>query len=82
MTKVETSEWLKMLSRMIRAAGKRVAEADEPELFELVALKEQMEQAVKYAVQGQRSRGSSWNQIGEVLGISRQGAFRRYGGQE
>ena len=79
MTKVETAEWLKMLSRMIRAAGRRVAEADEPELAQLVALRDQMEQAVKFAIQGQRSQGRSWSHIGEVLGVSRQGAFQRYG---
>ena len=82
MTKVETAEWLKMLSRMIRAAGRRVAEADEPELAQLVALRDQMEQAVKFAIQGQRSQGRSWSHIGEVLGVSRQGAFQRYGGPE
>ena len=82
MTKVETAEWLKMLSRMIRAAGKRVAEADEPELAQLVALRDQMEEAVKYAIQGQRLQGRSWSHIGEVLGVSRQGAFQRYGRPE
>jgi hypothetical protein len=79
MGKVETSEWLKMLSRMIRAAGKRVADADEPELVQLVALQDQLQQAVKYAIQGQRSQGRSWSHIGDVLGITRQGAFQRYG---
>ena len=82
MTKVETAEWLKMLSRMIRAAGRRVAEADEPELAQLVALRDQMEQALKFAIQGQRSQGKSWSHIGEVLGVSRQGAFQRYGRPE
>lgn len=79
MGKYETTEWLKMLSRMIMAAGKRVADADEPELIQLVALQEQLNQAVKYAIKGQRSQGRSWSHIGDVLGISRQGAFQRYG---
>jgi hypothetical protein len=79
MGKVETSEWLKMLSRMIRAAGNRVADADEHELTQLVELRDQLEQAIKFSIQGQISKGRSWSHIGEVLGVSRQGAFQRYG---
>ena len=79
MGKNETSEWLKMLSRMIRAAGQRVADADEPELAQLVALRDQFDQAMKIAIQGQNSQGRSWSHIGEVLGVSRQGAYQRYG---
>ncbi|MDR3631594.1 MAG: hypothetical protein P4L42_14840 [Desulfocapsaceae bacterium] len=79
MGKNETSEWLKMLSRMIRAAGQRVADADEPELAQLVALRDQFDQAMKIAIQGQNKQGRSWSHIGEVLGVSRQGAYQRYG---
>ena len=79
MGKNETSEWLKMLSRMIRAAGHRVADADEPELAQLVALRDQFDWAMKIAIQGQNKQGRSWSHIGEVLGVSRQGAFQRYG---
>ena len=79
MGKNETSEWLKMLSRMIRAAGQRVADADEPELAQLVTLRDQFDQAMKIAIQGQNSQGRSWSHIGEVLGVSRQGAYQRYG---
>lgn len=79
MSKVETYDWLKMLSRMIRAAGRRVAEADEHELSQLVALHDQLDEAIKVAVQGQRSYGRSWAYIGKALGLSRQGAFQRYG---
>lgn len=78
MMKVETSEWLKMLARMIRAAGRRVAEADEHELAQLVALRDQLEESIRFAIQGQRSSGRSWASIGIALGLSRQGAFQRY----
>ena len=79
MRKVETSEWLKMLARVIRAAGRRVAEADEHELAQLVQLRGQLEESIKVAIQGQRSSGRSWAHIGQALGLSRQGAFQRYG---
>lgn len=71
MHKVETSEWLKMLSRMIRAAGRRVADADEYELAQLVALRDQLEESIKMAIEGQRSSGRSWAHIGKALGLSR-----------
>ena len=79
---VETAEWLKMLSRMIRAAGRRVANADEHELAELVQLRNEFDQAIKSAIEGQRSSGRSWAHIGKALGLSRQGAFQRYGTTE
>jgi len=79
---VETSEWLKMLSRMIRAAGRRVADADEHELAQMVKLRAEFDQAIKHAVQGQRSSGRSWAHIGQALGLTRQGACQRYGDVE
>lgn len=68
-----------MLSRMIRAAGRRVADADEFELAHLVHLRNEFDQAIETAIHGQRSSGRSWEHIGLALGISRQGAFQRYG---
>ncbi len=68
-----------MLSRMIRAAGRRVADADEFELSHLVHLRGELDQAIETAIHGQRSIGRSWEHIGLALGISRQGAFQRYG---
>ncbi|MGE4403772.1 MAG: hypothetical protein AB7F61_19180 [Desulfobulbus sp.] len=79
---VETAEWLKMLSRMIRAAGRRVANADEHELAELVRLRNEFDGAIKAAIDGQRASGRSWAHIGKALGLSRQGAFQRYGNGE
>lgn len=75
---IETSEWLNMLSRMIRAAGRRVADADEHELAHLVRLRDELEDAIQVAIQGQLASGRSWAHIGRALGLSRQGAFQRY----
>jgi hypothetical protein len=77
---VETSEYLSMLRRMIRAGGRRVAEADELELAELLALRAEVDEAFAVAVVGQREAlGRSWAWVGAALGISRQAAQQKYG---
>lgn len=70
-----------MLKRMIKAAGKRVGNADEPELAQLVALRDELELAIQAAVDGQRSYGRSWAAIALGLNTTRQAAFQRYGGK-
>ena len=75
----ETMEYLAAARRFIRAAGTRVADADEFELAELVALRAELEAAIVTAVQGQRSIGRSWAYIGAALGMKRQSAQERYG---
>lgn len=76
---VETSEYLKAAKRFIRAAGRRVAEADEVELAELLELQATLDEAVQTAVDGIRSRGMSWAYIAAATGTSRQAAFQRWG---
>ena len=75
----ETMEYLAAARRFIRAAGKRVADADEFELAELVALRGELVSAIVSAVQGQLSYGRSWAYIGAALGMKRQSAQERYG---
>ncbi len=75
---IETDEYLKMARRIIRAAARRVAEGDEPELADLVNLRETLEQAISDAVQGQRDNGKTWAQIGLGLGTTKQAAIMRY----
>jgi hypothetical protein len=79
---VETPEYLGMLSRMIRAAGKRVAESDEPELAQLLGLRDELDKAVEAAVAGQRELGKSWAMIALATGTTRQGAQQRWGKRE
>ena len=77
---VETTEYLAMVRRLLRAAGKRVGDADEVELAELVELREHIEAAIAEAVTIQRGRwGRSWAEIGRGLGTSRQAAQQHYG---
>lgn len=72
-------EYLSASARFIRAAGIRVADADEFELAELAALRDEVEAALRVAIRGQRARGRSWAYIGMALGITRQSAQERYG---
>lgn len=77
---IETTEYLAMLRRLIAAAGRRVGDADEIELAELVAMREHLDQAIAEAVKIQRGRwGRSWAAIGRGLGTSRQAAHKHYG---
>jgi hypothetical protein len=76
---VETIKYLGAAKRFIAAAGRRVAEADEPELAELVTLRESVEEAIRAGVDGMRGRGVSWTVIGDALGTTKQAAYQRYG---
>lgn len=77
---VETPEYAAMVRRMIRAHGRRVAEADPEDLVELLELQVELNAAVATAVAGQRHRGASWGVLGAALGITRQAAQQRYAG--
>lgn len=76
--KCETMDFLKMIGRMINATSKRVGLADEHELTAMYGLKLQMDQALQDAIQRQIAEGKSWSQIGAALGMTKQGAFRRF----
>lgn len=75
---VETTEYLAMVLRMIRAAGRWVAEADEVELSELENLRGELDQIIVSVVDKWRAQGRSWATIGDALGLSRQGAQQRF----
>lgn len=75
---VETPEFIAMLRRMIRAAGRRAAEGDEIELRDLIALQADLTQAITTAVHGQRDHGRSWTYIATATGTTRQGAQQRW----
>lgn len=75
----ETPEYAGMVRRVIRAHGRRVADADPEDLAELVAMHEVLDQAIKDAVVGMRANyGVSWTRIGRAVGLTKQGAQQRY----
>lgn len=75
----ETFEYAAMMRRMIRAHGRRVADADPEDLTDLIALRVELEAAIADAVAGQRTRyDRSWSEIARGLGTTRQAAQQRY----
>lgn len=78
--KPETPEYGKMVARMIRAYGKRVADADEIDLGQMLTMRDELDAAIVAAVHGQRTKwGRSWGYIAEGAGLTRQAAQQRWG---
>lgn len=75
---VETMDYLGAARRFIRAAGRRVADCDEHELAELIALRAVVEAAIDEAVLGQKSR-KSWAGIALATGTTREAAYQLWG---
>lgn len=71
----------------LREAADRLLAApilSDPEDFgaaigQAVQLRAIVEKIISGAIQRARDQGASWKEIGDILGISRQGAFQRYG---
>jgi DNA-directed RNA polymerase specialized sigma24 family protein len=78
---VENDEFAGFARRIIRAHGRRVAVGDVEALRDLVALSSAIDDAIGEAVIGLRAFGYSWSEIGQRLGISKQAAQQRWGGQ-
>jgi hypothetical protein len=66
--------------RAIAAYARRVGSGDVEALRDLVGLADELDQALISAVTGLRAFGYSWAEIGNRLGISRQAAQQRWGG--
>lgn len=79
---VENDEFAGFARRIIRAHGRRVATGDVEALRDFVALSANLDDAIGEAVIGLRAFGYSWAEIGSRLGISKQAAQQRWGGQQ
>ena len=79
---VENDEYAAFARRVIRAYARRVATGDVEALRDMTALSGLLDDAISDAVQGLRGHGYSWAEIGDRLGISRQAAHQRWGGDE
>lgn len=76
----ETTEYGKMVARMIRTYGKRVADADEVDLAQMLTMRDELDAAIVAAVHGQRTKWQrSWGYIAEGAGMTRQAAQQRWG---
>jgi hypothetical protein len=77
---VENDEYAAFLRRVIRAFGHRIAAGDIDALTDAAFLSGQLDTVIKAAVTGLRDRGYSWADIGRQLGVTRQAAQQRFGG--
>lgn len=78
---VENDEYTAFLRRAIRALARRVSGGDIDAISEMSALSADLDNAIRTAVNGLRNRGYSWAEIGIRLGVTRQAAQQRFGGE-
>jgi DNA-directed RNA polymerase specialized sigma24 family protein len=79
---VENDSYAAFLRRAVRAHGRRIAAGDVDGLVDLVALAFEVEAATRAAVVGLREAGYSWAEIAARLGVTRQAAHQRWGGEQ
>ena len=77
---VENDEYAAFVRRIIRAYARRVASGDVEALADMVGLSSLLDEAITDAVTGLRKQGYSWAEIADRLGITRQAAHQRWGG--
>jgi hypothetical protein len=77
---VENDEYAAFLRRVIAAYSRRVAAGDIEAIADMAAIAADLDDAIKAAVTGLRSFGYSWADIAARLGVTRQGAQQRWGG--
>lgn len=76
---VETEQYLEAVQRMLRALGRRVADADIDLLAELDNCRHTIDEIVGIAARHlHEAHGYSWAQIGAALGITKQSAHERF----
>jgi hypothetical protein len=78
---VENDEYAAFLHRVIRAYSRRVASGDIDAITDLAATAAEVEAAIRQAITGLRSHGYSWADIAARLGVTRQAAQQRWGGE-
>ncbi len=78
---VENDEYAAFLRRVLRAYSRRVAGGDIEALTTMAALADEMDTAIGQAITGLRETGYSWADIAARLGVTRQAAQQRWGGE-
>jgi hypothetical protein len=76
---VENDEYAAFLRRVIAAYSRRIAAGDIEAITGMVALADDLDQAIRQAITGLRACGYSWADIALRLSITRQGAQQRWG---
>lgn len=74
-------EYFGFARRCVRGLARRVAGSDPVDLLLLLELRDEVDAGLARAVDGLRASGFSWQDIAEPLGMSRQAAQARWGGE-
>ena len=77
---VENDEYAAFLHRVIRAYSRRVAAGDIDAIADMAVTADEIDIAIRQAIIGLRKRGYSWADIAARLGVTRQAAQQRWGG--
>lgn len=77
---VENDEYAAFLRRVLRAYSRRIASGDVEALAHLATVTAELDTTIRDAVTGLRAFGYSWAEIARPLGITRQAAQQRWGG--
>ena len=78
---VANDDYAAFTRRVVAAQGRRIARGDVEGLAALLALGQEIEAVTAVAVAGLRDFGYSWAEIASRLGITRQAAQQRWGGE-
>ena len=78
---VENDDYLRFVTRILKAAQRRIADADPEDLAAMVDLRNALDEAIDGAARGMHDAGFSWTEIARPLGISRQAALKKWGGK-
>jgi hypothetical protein len=78
---VENDDYAAFTQRVIAAHGRRIARGDIEGLATLAGLADDINTALQDAITGLRAAGFSWADIATRLGITRQAAQQRWGGE-
>jgi hypothetical protein len=78
---VENSQYAAFARRILRAYARRVSAGDIDALADITILAVDIDDVIRRAVTGLRDTGYSWAEIGARLGVTRQAAQQRWGGQ-
>ena len=76
----EYAEYADFARRVIAAYSRRVGHGDIDALTAMASLADDLDAAIRQAIIRLRARGYSWADIGARLGITRQAAQQRWGG--
>ena len=77
---VENTAYAAFARRILRAYARRISAGDIDALADITILAADIDNAIRHAVTGLRTAGYSWAEIGARLGVTRQAAQQRWGG--